>query len=396
MILDDVHLQLQKTARDFTEKEVIPIAVEYDHAFERDKRASHIPEQVLKKMGDLGFYGIRTPVEYGGAGLGHLALVVVAEELARGWLSVGSCFARNEFSLALVIQPGREQLKKKYLEGLLSGEIQSAIANSEADAGSDAANIKCAARRSNGKWVINGQKMWCTNADRANLLHVLVRTDPQIVPGKKHRGISCLLVEKAPCDNSNPHLVVTELDTIGYHGMGTYQLDFTDYAVPEDHLEGEEGKAFAQLMAGYETARIQFAGRCLGVARAAYEAALNYAMQRVQFDKPIAAFQAIRFRLADMATSIEVCRQYAYHAAMKKDAGARCDLEAGIAKLFAADMVMKVTWDALQMHGGYGYTKDLPLERYWRDAGLLPIGEGTQEIQRDVIARRLLERAGNV
>jgi alkylation response protein AidB-like acyl-CoA dehydrogenase len=393
MFLDETHLQLQKTAKDFTEKEVIPIASECDHAFERDKRASHIPEKILRKMGELGFYGIRTPVEFGGSGLGHLALVVVAEELARGWLSVGSCFARNEPSLAMVAQPGFEKLREKYLEGLLSGEIQSAMANSEADAGSDAANIKCAARKSGGKWIIDGQKMWCTNADRANLIHVLVRTDPQITPGKKHRGISWLVVEKKPWDNSDPRMVITELDTVGYHGMGTYQVDFTDYSVPEGHLVGEEGKAFVQLMKGYETARIQFAGRCLGVARAAYEAALNYVTQRVQFDVPIATFQAVRFRLADMATSIEVCRQYAYHAAVKKDAGERCDLEAGIAKLFAADMVMKVTWDALQLHGGYGYTRDLPLERYWRDAGMLPIGEGTQEIQRGVISARLLERA---
>ncbi len=392
MFLDETHLQLQKTARDFTEKEVIPIASECDHAFERDKRASHIPENIIRKMGDLGFYGIRTAVEDGGAGLGHLALVVVAEELARGWLSVGSCFSRNEASLAMVVQPGREKLRKKYLSGLLSGEIQTAMANSEADAGSDAANIKCAAHKSGDKWIIDGQKMWCTNADRANLMHVLVRTDPQITPGKKHRGISWLLVEKKPWDNSDPRFVITELDTVGYHGMGTYQVDFSDYPVPEENLFGDEGRAFKLLMTGYETARIQFAGRCLGVARAAFERALTYATQRIQFDVPIASFQAVRFRLADMATGIEVCRQYAYYAAMKKDSGVRCDLEAGMAKLFAADMVMKVAWEALQLHGGYGYTRDLPLERYWRDAAMLPIGEGTQEIQRGIISARLLER----
>jgi alkylation response protein AidB-like acyl-CoA dehydrogenase len=392
MFLDETHLQLQKTAKDFTEKEVIPIAAECDHIFEKDKRASHIPENILRRMGDLGFYGIRTAVEDGGAGLGHVALVVVAEELARGWLSVGSNFSRNEASLALVVQPGFERLREKYLAGLLSGEIQTAMANSEADAGSDAANIKCAAKRSDGKWIINGQKMWVTNADRANILHSLVRTDPKITPGKKHWGVSWLVIEKEPWANSDPRLVITELDTVGYHGMGTYQVDFSDFPVPEENMWGQEGRAFSMLMQGYETARIQFAGRCLGVARAAFETALTYVTQRIQFDVPLATFQSIRFRLADMATSIEVCRQYAYHAAQKKDSGVRCDLEAGMAKLFAADMVMKVAWEALQMHGGYGYTRDLPLERYWRDAAMLPIGEGTQEIQRGVISARLLER----
>lgn len=386
--LREGHLMLQKTAKDFTDKEIVPIAADLD------RKAAHIPEDILRKLGDMGFYGIRVPVEYGGAGMGHMGLVVLTEELSRGWLGVGSVFARNEFALEICIKPGYEWLRDKYLKGLLSGEFQTSLMSSEAEAGSDAANIKTRAVKSDKEWIINGEKMWCTNAARANVLIVLLRTG-ELDPKKKHRGLSQMLVEKEPGENFNPPQIVgRELDIIGYHGMGTFEVTFEDCRVPLRNLIGEEGRGFYQLMGEYETARIQFAARCVGVARAAFEAALNYAPTRVQFDQPISNFQAVRFKLADMATSIDIARQYIYYVADKKDAGIRCDLEAGMAKLFASEMALKIAWDALQMHGGYGYTKDLPLERYWRDAALLPIGEGTSEIQKEIIARRLLERIG--
>src|SRR4030043_6963 len=234
--------------------------------------------------------------------------------------------------------------------------------------------------------------MFCTFANKANILFTYARA-ADVKP--KHRGISLFLVEKKRGDQFQPpRLGGDRIRTIWFHGMSTYELAYEDCRVPVANLLGEEGRGFYLLMSGYEVARIQFAARSIGVAQAAFEAALKYAKERVQFDQPIAKFQAIRFKLADMATDIALARQFTYYAAAKRDRGERCDLEAGRGKLFAGGGTLKHTWNAVQIHGGYGYTKEFPVNRYWRDAGLLPIGEGTTEIQRGIIARRWLGGGG--
>jgi alkylation response protein AidB-like acyl-CoA dehydrogenase len=230
--------------------------------------------------------------------------------------------------------------------------------------------------------------MWCTNADRADLLFVYARTGDG--GGRKHRGISCFLVEKPRNGFPAPTLVGTHIPTVGYHGMHSFMLHFENHRVPAQNLlGGEEGWGFGQLMKGYETARIAFAARCVGVAQAAFDTALAYSQQRVQFDAPLKTFQLTRTKIADMATEIEAARQLVWYAASRKDQGGRCDFEAGMAKLFASEVALKHTWTALQLHGGLGFAIESRASRYWRDAALLPIGEGTNDIQREVIARRI-------
>jgi alkylation response protein AidB-like acyl-CoA dehydrogenase len=357
-------------------------------ADELDQREAPIPDHILKKMGELGFFGLLVPEVYGGLGLGMVAVGLVTEELSRAWLSVGSVIARNILCGFILERAGSEEQKRRWLPSMAAGEVQTASAGTEPEAGSDAANIQTRAVREDGYYVVTGTKAFCTFADAADLLFTYVRTD-EAVP--KHRGISLLLVEKPRGEAFlPPHLTGKRIRTLGYRGMNTYLLYFDGLRVPAGNLVGEEGKGFYYLMQGYEAARIQFAFRATGLARAAYEAALRYAQERVQFGRPIAQFQAIRFKLADMATEIEAARQLAFYAAERFDRGERCDLEAGMAKLFATEVAVRAARESLQIHGGVGYTMDLPVQRYLRDAFLLPIGEGTNEIQREVIARRIL------
>jgi len=380
--LKEEHLEMQKAVRRFTEEKIIPIADKLD------QEEAEIPHEILDEMGKLGYFGVLIPTEYDGLGLDMVSYVVVTEELSRGWLGVGSVIARNVGTGEVLLHGGNEEQKKKFLPGMATGALQTASAGTEAEAGSDAANIRLKAVRKGNEYVLNGTKMFCTFANRANILFTYART-ADVKP--KHRGISLFLVEKKPGDQFQPpQLVGNRIRTIGYHGMNTYELAYEDCRVPVANLVGEENRGFYLLMSGYEVARIQFSARSIGVAQAAFEAALKYSKERVQFDQPIAKFQAIRFKLADMATDIALARQFTYYTAAKRDRGERCDLEAGMVKLFAAEMTLKHTWNAVQIHGGYGYTKEFPVNRYWRDAGLLPIGEGTTEIQREIIARRLL------
>ncbi len=381
--LNREHEELKRITREFTQKEVIPIA----DALDREE--AEIPAPLLRKMAEMGFFGILTPKEYGGLGLDSLSLCVVTEELARGWLSVGSVIARNVLCGHILWKGGTEEQKRRLLPGMADGSIQTASAGTEPEAGSDAANIKTMARKVGDRYVLNGSKVFCTFANQARFLFTYVRTSTE----SKHKGISLMLVEKEPGEQfAPPHLTASRIRTVGYHGMNTYQLFFEGFEVPAENLVGGiEGRGFKQLMAGYEVARIQFAFRSIGLVQAAYDAALAYSRQRVQFGQPIASFQAVRFRLADMAAEIEAARQLGYLAAEKFDRGERADLEAGMAKLFAAEVAHRHCWSALQIHGGYGYTREYPVNRYWRDSGLLPIGEGTSEIQREIIARRILQ-----
>ncbi len=384
-MLSELHEELRRSVRDVVVKEVLPVADVLDRE-EKD-----IPDEIIKKMAELGYFGLVFPAESGGVGLDHLALAIVSEELSRGWLSVGSVLTRNLITGLLIQAHGTEEQKRRFLPGITAGEILTAAAFTEPDAGSDTAAIKTRARRDGDRYLITGAKTWCTFANSAHVLTVLARTDPD--PAKRHRGLSLLLVEKKPGEEFDPPRIAGEpIPTIGYHGMHCFTLGFQDCPVPTENLVGGvDNKGFYQLMVAYESARIQTAARAVGVAQGAFDLALKYAQERQQFGQPIGQFQVIRHKLADMATEIQAARQLTYYAASMKDTGRRCDLEAGMAKLFAADMVERVASEALQIYGGYGYSKEYAIQRYWRDARLFRIFEGTSEIQREVIARRLIE-----
>jgi (2S)-methylsuccinyl-CoA dehydrogenase len=384
-MLTPEHEAIRKAVRDFAEKQVAPIADRYD------RENGEIPTEILKGMAELGYFGLTVPEAYGGLGLDYASMAIVAEELSRAWLSVGSVMTRNLITGTLLLVHGTEEQKQRFLPGLASGDLLTAAAFTEPDAGSDTAAVGTRAVREGDRYLLTGAKTWCTFANRAHILTVLARTDPD--PARRHRGLSILLAQKEPGDGFDPPAISGEpIATIGYHGMKSFSLSFERCPVPAKNLIGEtENRGFYQLMATYESARIQTAARAVGVAQAAYEAALAYSKQRVQFGQAICNFQAIRHKLADMATEIEAARQLTYYACAMKDSGKRCDLEAGMAKVFAAEMAERVTSEAMQVHGGYGYSLEYPVQRYWRDARVFRIFEGTSEIQREVIAKRILE-----
>jgi (2S)-methylsuccinyl-CoA dehydrogenase len=383
--LTDVHHEIRRTVREFVEREVVPIAHELDNA------EQEIPMPVIRKMAELGYFGLIFPEQYGGMDLDTLSMAIVTEELSRGWLSVGSVMTRMIITGTLIWQNGTDKQKERFLPKIASGELLTAAAFTEPNYGSDTAAMTCRAKREGDDYTLHGEKTWCTFANRAHVLTVLARTDPDT--SKRHKGLSMLLVEKEPGDDFHPpELDGSPIATIGYKGMKSYSLAFDGYRVPaENLLGGVEGKGFYQLMPTYEYARIQTAARAVGVAQAALEAAIRYSKERIQFGKPICDHQVIRHKLAHMATELEAARQLCYFAAGKKDDGGRCDLEAGYAKAFGAEMAERVTSEALQVFGGYGYSREYTVQRFWRDARVFRIFEGTSEIQYEVIAKRLLE-----
>jgi alkylation response protein AidB-like acyl-CoA dehydrogenase len=379
--------ELQESVRKFADLELAPIADEHEN------RVLPIPEALLQKMAVLGYFGVSVPEEWGGSGFGALGLAVLTEELCRAWLAAGSVGARNSMLSKILLAHGTDAQKSAYVPKLAKGEWQSATAGTEPDAGSDAASIRLAAVKRNGRYVLSGTKMFCTFADRANLLIVYARTDTRATP--KHRGITAFLLEKQPGrDFDPPRLTGRPIGTIGFHGLTTYELHFDGYEVDGTAILGGEekglGAGFYQMMTAYEIGRIQVAARSVGVAKAAWEAAADYAKKRVQFDRPIADFQAVRFKLADMAASILAAKQLVYFAARQWDRGLRVNIEAGMAKLIATEMAKRICDDALQIHGGYGYTTEFPLARYYHDARLMTLGEGTSDIQRRLIADQIL------
>lgn len=337
---------------------------------------------------DMGISGVAAPANLGGLGMGAMGAALVTEELSRAWMSVGSVPLYNWSLVQLILQAGTEAQRRKWLPGLISGAIQAAHAGTEAQAGSDAAAIQTKGQRKGGQYVVSGSKLWCTHADRADVISLLCRTSPE--PG--HNSISLLLLEKPRGDCFvPPKLTGSHIETVGFQGLHSYALYFDGYEVPEENLVGGvEGRGFKQLMSVYEFARMHSAFSSIGVAQAAYEAALDYSKQRVQFGKPICDFQAIRHKLADMATRITAARQLGFLVARRIDAGVRADLEAGMAKLFASEVVQQVCHEALQIHGGMGFAVETPVNRYWLDSAMASIGDGTSEIQREVISRRLL------
>jgi alkylation response protein AidB-like acyl-CoA dehydrogenase len=373
---------IQQTARDFAMREVMPLANQLDPV------QGDMPQSLYDKMAEMGYFGILIPEKYGGLGLGAFEYCLVAEELARAWMSVASLIARGNglFGVSEMTEEQRCELLPK----VARGERLGAYALSETGAGSDIANITCRARRVGDEWSITGNKYWCTFADGADYIMVLARTG-ELDPKRPHVGISAFVIDKAR--GTLPEGVNgAPIPKIGYFGWRTWELAFDDCRVPATALIGKEGGGFYLAQSGLETARAHTAARSIGLARGALEDSIAYAKQRVQFGNPIAEFQSIRFKIAHMATEIEAARQLMYYVCTSIDSGLRCDLEAGMVKYFAAEMSERVTSEGMQIHGGAGYTKLFPAERYWRDARLTKIFEGTSEIQLRIISDKLLGR----
>ena len=384
----DERQALQDAVRTFSLREVLPLANELDPV------QGEIPPELIAKMAAMGMFGILIPQQYGGLGLGVLEYCLVTEELARGWMSVASIIARGNGMIGGL----PEQLKQDILPRMARGECLGAFAMSEPGAGSDISGVRCRAVLEGDEWVINGQKMWCTYADGAHFIILIARTSPYD-PDNRRAGISRLYIPKEP-GSFPPGISGTPMKKIGYHGWKTWELSFDNYRIPREYLiedsnspdDAEGFRATARAMA---VPRVHTAARAIGLARGALEDASAYAQQREQFGKPIAAFQVTRFKIAQMATSVEAARQLMYSVASDADNGRLRPREAAMSKLFASDMSERVTSEALQILGGAGYTTDFPVERYWRDARLTRIFEGTSEIQQKIISDSLLPRYGD-
>jgi alkylation response protein AidB-like acyl-CoA dehydrogenase len=381
--MTEERLMIQESARDFAMNEVLPIANQLDPV------QGIIPDDLIRKMGELGYFGIVVPEKYGGLGLGAFEYCLVAEELARAWMSVGSLIARGNSMIGM--ESMSEEWRADVLPRVARGEYLGAFAMSEPNAGSDVANISTRAVRDGDDYIITGNKYWCTFADGADFVTVIARTGTDPDPKRRHAGLSAFVLEK-PRGELPAGVQGAPIPKIGYFGWKTWELAFDGVRVPASALLGEEGKAFYMIAHGLERARAHTAARSIGLARGALEDALAYAKERQQFGRPIAEFQDIRFKLARMATEIEACRQLMYHVCDQIDTGRRCDAEASMVKYLASEMAERVTSDALQILGGAGYTTHYAVERYWRDARLTKIFEGTSEIQLRIISDHLLGR----
>jgi len=374
-------IMIRDVAREFTMREVLPVANELDGP------DGVIPMDLRQKMADMGYFGITIPEEFGGLGLGIFEYCLISEQLARGWMSVASIVARGQGGwLQKTMTP---EMQAEYLPRVVRGEFLNASSLSEPDTGSDLASISCRAVKDGDDWVLNGNKYWCTFADGADYLTIFARTGPPPSAEKRWQGISCFMIEKER--GTLPEGIKgNAIPKIGYFGWSTFELAFDDFRVPGKHLIGEEGMAFKIMAGGLEGARAHTAARSIGLAQGALEDALAYAQERKQFGRSITEFQAIRFKLATMATEIEAARQLLYFVCNEIDQGRRCDKESSMAKYFASEMAERVTSEALQVLGGAGYTKLHAIERYWRDARLTKIFEGTSEIQQRIISDKLL------
>jgi alkylation response protein AidB-like acyl-CoA dehydrogenase len=376
---DDISRVMLAEVRRFVAQEVIPVARECEVE-------DRYPHELVEKMKAMGLFGAIISPEYGGVGLDFSTYARIIEEISAGWMSVSGILNSHLMMCYAIASFGNEEQKRRLLPPLVAGDKRGGLALTEPGAGSDVQAIQARAVRDGDVYVLNGTKMFITNGRYGNTFALLAKTDPTAVPA--HRGISLFIVEK----DAPGFIVGRDIKKLGYRGVETVELFFEDMPVPVANRIGEEGMGFKYVMSGLEVGRINVAARAVGVARAAFEASITYAQQRHTFGQPIAQHQAIQLKLADMATKIEASRHLVLAAAAKKDRGERCDLEAGMAKLFASETCLEVTTEALRIHGGVGYTQDLPIERYYRDAPLMIVGEGTNEIQRLVIARQLLER----
>jgi alkylation response protein AidB-like acyl-CoA dehydrogenase len=379
--LNEEETFLVKTVREFVDREVKPSVQEVEHANE-------YPEKWIEQMKQIGIYGLAIPEGYGGSPVTMPCYAQVTEELARGWMSLAGAMGGHTVVAKLISQFGTEEQRRKYLPQMATGEIRATMALTEPGGGSDLQAMGTTAKRDGEDLVINGSKTWISNARRSGLIALLCKTDPKVTP--RHKGISIVLVEHGP-----GLTVSRDLPKLGYKGVETCELSFDNYRISAGAvLGGDAGQGFAQMMKGLETGRIQVACRALGVAAAALEDSLAYAQQRESFGKPIWKHQSIGNYLADMATKLTAARQLTRHAAEQYDSGERCDMEAGMAKLYASEIAMDIALNAVRIHGGYGYSTEYDVERYFRDAPLMIVGEGTNEIQRNVIAGQLVARGG--
>ena len=375
----DEETYLIATVREFIDREVKPSVLEVEHA-------NTYPENWIEQMKQIGIYGLAVPEEYGGTPVSMPCYVRVTEELARGWMSLAGAMGGHTVVAKLLSEFGTEEQKRAYLPRLATGEMRATMALTEPGGGSDLQAMTTVARRDGDALVITGAKTFITNARRSGLIALMCKTDPAAEP--RHRGISIVLVEHGP-----GLTVSRDLPKLGYQGVETCELSFDGYRTPASQiLGGTPGQGFGQMMKGLETGRIQVASRALGVAAAALEDSLAYAQSRESFGQPIWKHQAVGHHLANMATKLTAARQLTLFAAEKYDSGQRCDMEAGMAKLFASEVGMEVALDAVRIHGGYGYSTEFDVERYVRDAPLMIVGEGTNEIQKGVIARQLIRR----
>jgi butyryl-CoA dehydrogenase len=352
------------------------------------EHANAYPEAWIDQMKRIGIFGLAVPEEYGGTPVSTRCYVLVTQELARGWMSLAGAMGGHTVVAKLLALFGTADQKRRHLPAMATGEVRATMALTEPGGGSDLLAITTVARREGDDLVINGAKTWITNARRSGVIALLCKTDPDASP--KHRGISIVLAE-----HGDGLIVSRDLPKLGYKGVESCELAFVDYRVPAAAILGAEpGRGFGQMMKGLETGRIQVAARALGVASAALEDALAYAQQRETFGQAIWKHQAVGHHLADMATKLSAARQLTFHAADRYDSGERADMEAGMAKLFASETAMEIALDAVRIHGGYGYSSEYDVERYFRDAPLMIVGEGTNEIQRNVIAGQLIARGG--
>jgi alkylation response protein AidB-like acyl-CoA dehydrogenase len=377
----DDEAMLVATVRAFIDRDVKPTVREVEHA-------NSYPEQWIEQMKRIGIFGLAVPEEYGGSPVSMPCYVLVTQELARGWMSLAGAMGGHTVVAKLLSLFGTEEQKRAYLPPMATGELRATMALTEPGGGSDLQNMSTTALPDGDQLVINGSKTWISNARHSGLIALLCKTDPHATP--RHRGISVVLVEPGP-----GLTVSRDLPKLGYKGVESCELSFDGFRVPAAAiLGGVPGRGFAQMMKGLETGRIQVAARALGVATAALEDALAYAQQRETFGKPIWKHQAVGNYLADMATKLTAARELTRYAAERYDSGQRCDMEAGMAKLFASEVAMEIALNAVRIHGGYGYSTEYDVERYFRDAPLMIVGEGTNEIQRNVIAEQLVRRGG--
>ncbi|MCG5432013.1 acyl-CoA dehydrogenase family protein [Mycobacterium sp. MYCO198283] len=373
---------LVQTVRTFVDREVRPSVRELEHT-------NTYPEAWIEQMKRIGIFGLAVPEEFGGSPVSMPCYVLVTQELARGWMSLAGAMGGHTVVAKLLTLFGTDEQQQAYLPAMATGALRATMALTEPGGGSDLQNMSTVATADGDELVIRGAKTWISNARRSGLIALLCKTDPQASP--RHRGISVVLVE-----NPHPGLTVSrDLPKLGYKGVESCELAFDDCRVPASAiLGGEPGRGFAQMMKGLETGRIQVAARALGVATAALDDALAYAQQRESFGQPIWRHQSVGNYLADGATKLTAARQLTRHAAERYDSGERCDMEAGMAKLFASEVAMEIALNAVRIHGGYGYSTEYDVERYFRDAPLMIVGEGTNEIQRNVIAAQLVSRGG--
>ena len=379
MTISSEETMMIKTVADFIDRDVRPTVNEVEHANE-------YPTQWIEQMKEMGIFGLAIPEPWGFGKVSTAAYVHITQELARGWMSLAGAMGGHTVVSKLILEFGTDEQKEKYLPRMATGEIRATMALTEPGGGSDLQAMRTVAKKDGDDYVINGTKTWITNARKSDLLALLCKTDPEAEP--RHRGISIILVEKG-----EGFSISQDLPKLGYKGVESCEISFDGLRLPQSQLLGStEGVGFKQMMKGLEIGRIQVASRSLGVAQAALDDAVKYAQERESMGKPIWKHQSVGNHLATMATKLEAARQLVLHAARTYDSGERVDMEAGMAKYFASEMAAEVALDAIRVHGGYGYSTEYEVERYYRDAPLMIVGEGTNEIQLGVIAKQLVNR----